>query len=522
MVDAKEPTETTVLIDRGTSKDSIEITSAKFYVPKDGKELKKSIGLFQSLACLFGLLFGSGVFISPGLVAKQTNSMGMALLIWIISGTVCIFGALCFCELASALKKTGGEYIFLKEAYGDVAGFCLIWAQTFVIYPTGVAVISIAIGEYCVSPFYDASSLNGIWLIKSVAVLCVLIALLINCVSTSFVGKAQVVFSTVQVAALVFFLIVGIWKISTGNTQNYSKLFESDKPFDAASLSLAFYNCLWAYDGWGSICNATEEMPNPSRDLRLTIILGIPFVIICFVLINLSFISIMTHEEIGRSIIVASVFIEKSLGKGFTFIIPLLCFIFGFSSINTTICFTSRTLLSAAREGHLPEPLSYIHRDRRTPIPAMTLIFLLSSIWILAVGDQLQSLVTCFSFAIWLRYGSAIFSVIVLRIRQPNLPRPFKVWIINPIFMTLVSLYLVIAPFAKQPVESSICLSFLLLAIPAYFLFIHDHKCLPSFCKDFKIRCYNKIWSSLNLVPCLFEEEPMDLKAKLEKDGTAV
>ena len=167
MVDAKEPTETTVLIDRGTSKDSFEITSAKFYVPKDGKELKKSIGLFQSLACLFGLLFGSGVFISPGLVAKQTNSMGMALLIWIISGTICTFGALCFCELAGALKKTGSEFLFLKEAYGDVAGFCLIWAQTFVIYPTSVAVISIVIGEYCVSPFYDASILNGIWLIKS-------------------------------------------------------------------------------------------------------------------------------------------------------------------------------------------------------------------------------------------------------------------------------------------------------------------------------------------------------------------
>ena len=357
---------------------------------------------------------------------------------------------------------------------------------------------------------------------KIVAVLCVLIAFLINCVSTSFVGKAQVVFSTVQVAALVFFLIVGIWKISTGNTQNYSKLFESDKPFDAASLSLAFYNCLWAYDGWGSICNATEEMRNPSRDLRLTIILGIPFVIICFVLINLSFISIMTHEEIGRSIIVASVFIEKSLGKGFTFIIPLLCFIFGFSSINTTICFTSRTLLSAAREGHLPEPLSYIHRDRRTPIPAMTLILILSSIWILAVGDPLQSLVTCFSFAIWLRYGSAIFSVIVLRIRQPNLPRPFKVWIINPIFMTLISLYLVIAPFAKQPIESSICLLFILMAVPAYYLLIRDHKCLPSFCEDFKRCCYLRIRTSLNLVPCVYEEEANDQNSKIDSNVTAV
>ena len=472
------------------------------------KHLKKSIGLFQALCYVFGLLFGSGVFTSPGLVAKQTNSMGLALLVWIISGTICVFGALCFCELAIALKKTGGEYIFIKEAYGDVAAFCLIWTQTFVIFPTCFTGILATIGEYCISPFFDTSSSNRAWLIKLTAIFCIFLALLINGVSTSFVGKAQVVFSAVQVVALVFFLIIGIWKISTGNTQNYSKLFEGDKPFDAASLSLAFYNCLWSYEGWGFICKMTEEMRNPSRDLRMSIILGIPFVVVCFVLINLSFMSVMTHEEIGQTIIVPKVFIERSLGKEFSFIASILCLISGFSSINSVLCLTSRSILSAARESHLPEPLSYIHRDRRTPIPAMTLTFLLSTIWILAAGDEIQSLLVYFSFAIWLTYSAAIFAVVILRIRQPNLPRPIKVWIINPIFMTLVSLYLVIAPFAKQPIESSICLLFILMALPAYYLLIRDHKCLPSFCEDFKRCCYLRIRTSLNLVPCVYEEDP--------------
>ena len=164
--------------------------------------------------------------------------------------------------------------------------------------------------------------------------------------------------------SLLFFLIIGIWQVSIGNTQNYLKLFESDKPFDAASLSLAFTNSLWAYDGWGSICKITEEMRNPTRDLRLSVIIGIPFVIICFVLINLSFMSIMTHDEIGQSIIVPSVFIEKSLGKQFAFIVPIFCFLFGFSAINSNLCLISRSILSAAREGHFAQPFLYIHRDR--------------------------------------------------------------------------------------------------------------------------------------------------------------
>ena len=514
--------ESTALIKRRSLDEPAQSQCTISHHRTDGNELRKSIGLIQALGYVFGALFGSGFFLSPGLVARQTNSMGMALLVWIISGTVCVFGALCFSELAGALKKAGGEFIFIKEAYGDVAAFCLIWTQTFVIYPTGRAIISTTVGEYCIAPFFDTSSRTGIWLMKSIAVLCVLIALLINCVSTSFVGKAQVVFSAVQVMSLLFFLIIGIWQVSIGNTQNYLKLFESDKPFDAASLSLAFTNSLWAYDGWGSICKITEEMRNPTRDLRLSVIIGIPFVIICFVLINLSFMSIMTHDEIGRSIIVASVFIDKSLGKRFAFIVPTLCIVFGFSAVNSALCLTSRTLLSAAREGHFAEPMSYIHRDRRTPIPAMTLNFVLSTIWILAVGDRIQSLVAYFSFAIWLTYGTAIFAVIVLRIRQPNLPRPIKVWIINPIFMTLVSLYLVIGPFAKQPVESSICLGFLLLAIPAYYLLIRDHKCCPSCFEDLKLRCYQRIRSSLNLVPCVYEEKSADQYSNLKESQTAL
>ena len=285
-------------------------------------ELQRSLRYPHAVAYVVGLIFGSGIFISPGLVAKQTNNMGIALLLWIISGTICTFGALCLCELASALKKTGGIYIFIKEAYGNLAGFCIMWAQTFIIYPAAMAISAVTFGVYCVTPFYDAREFTGIWLVKVVAIFCLFVSLIINSVRISFVAKTQVFFTVVQVLALVFFMVVGLWKAATENTKNYESMFKMETEFEAANLGLAFFNCLWAFDAWDLICNMTEETVNPEKTLRLAILTGIPFVMLCYVLLNLAFMTVLTHTEIGESIMVATKFVEKSLGNQVVFLDP--------------------------------------------------------------------------------------------------------------------------------------------------------------------------------------------------------
>ena len=475
-----------------------------------GMELSKSLGFSHALAYVVGILLGSGIFISPGLVARQTNNMGIALVVWIISGAICLFGALCLCELASALRKTGGEYVFIKEAYGDIAGFCLIWAQTFIIFPTGLAVMAVTAGEYCVAPFHDTTDPTGIWIVKSVSMACLCVSLLINCTSTSFIGKTQVFFSVLQIVSLVFFVVLGLWKVAGGNTQNYDSMFTFNSAFDVRSLGLAFYNSLWAFDGWGMICTITEEMHNPDRDLRLAIQVGIPFVTGFYVLINLSFMSVLTHKEIGNSMTVATRFVEKCLGSKVALAVPVVSTLFGFSAMNAILCITSRSLLSASREGQLPEPLSYIHKTRRTPIPALVLQSILTTFWIVTVGDELQSLVTYFSFAVWLTYGFAIFAVVVLRFKKPNMARPIRVWMANPILMTVVSLYLVVSPYVKQPIESTVCLSCLLVAVPVYYLLLGPIGCKCRCIADNKKRVYKRFLSMFNLVPCSFNNNEDD------------
>ena len=478
---------------RETEETALITSSALSPEDKDGRTLRKSLGCPQMFAYIVSLLIGSGVYISPGLVAKYSNNMGTALAIWIASGLISLFGALCFCELAVALKKTGGHYIFIKEIYGDFAAFFIIWAYVVIIEPAALGLVAITIGEHIVGSFTDATSTNGIWMVKGIAVICLFISFLINISSASFTSKAQTFFTSLQI-------------LSTEGFQNYVNIFKSGslEKITFRDLGAAFYGALWSYDGWGFISTVTEEVRNRERDLWLAIVTSIPFVIACYVLINLVFMSALSHHEMGQSTIVAMRFIEKSLGAKVALIVPIIVALNCFGSLNAINFFVSRIALSAAREGHLPEPMAYIHKERGTPIPALLTMFLLSSILVLALGSGTVILVTYFGFTIWITYGLAFLGTIILRITQPDLPRPFKVWIVNPVLMSLISAYLILAPFFQNPFESSICVGILLLSVPLYFIAVRGSACMSSGVSRFKKRLYKLIKWHCNLVICIY------------------
>ncbi|XP_065071571.1 b(0,+)-type amino acid transporter 1-like [Rhopilema esculentum] len=485
------------------------------------KELARSLGFWHAFAYVVGILFGSGMYISPSLVARETNNMAIALVVWIVSGIIPILGALSLCELACAIGKTGGEYIFNKEAFGDIAAFVTLWAKVVIGFPAAMAVLGMAISEYILSPFIDLTAPNGVWIAKSVAVLFIVMSAIINSLSASFVGKTQVFFTAIQSLSVLFFISLGIWKASAGHTQNYVSIFDNSSKFELGSFGIAFYNGLWAYDGWGLICTITEEMKNPKRDLRLAILFGVGFVILCYLLINLALLAVLTHGEIASSLLVLTLFVTKILGKNVALVVPFAAAFSCFGGLNGVNFMCSRIVLSGSREGHLPEPLSYIHADRRTPIPAVLFLSSLTTIWILVLGAGTQNLVIYFSFAIWFTYGLAIFGVIVLRVRQPDLPRPIKVWIINPIFMTLVSLLLLVFPFLKRPVESSLSLVFVFVAVPIYFLVVQERNCSPAWLRSWKDKLYLCILLRCNLVKCVFVASKIQ-GADFHKDTTSV
>ena len=483
--------------------------------------LRRSVGYLQLIAYTVSILIGSGVYISPGLVAKYSSNMAIGLVIWILSGFISLLGALCFCELAISLRKTGGYYIYIKETYGDLAGFITVWTTVTVINPVCIALISVAIGEHAVGTFADIATPSGAWMVRGISALCVLSSCAINIVSTSFTNKTQQFFTFLQVLSMVFFIGVGVWKVSTSGVQNYSDMFGTNGTIDYNSLSVAMCSALWSYDGWGFIASATEELTNGEKVLWLAIVTGIPFVILCYVSINLAFMSVLSHTEIANSPVVASTFIEKALGGSVALIIPFIVAINCFGCLNSSNFFLSRTILSAAREGQLPEPLSYIHKERRTPVVALLLMFFTSLVWILLLGSDTDIFVTYFSFAVWIVFGLALSATIVLRLKQPELPRSFKVWIVNPVCMCLVSAYLVLAPFFKRPVDCGICLFILLLSIPIYFLLVRDPTFLPLSVRRYKERVYELVLQRLGLAVCVCVEENKESQSEVKSVETA-
>ena len=474
----------------------------------NGANLRKSLGCVQAFTYIVGILFGGGLFISPSLVARERSNMGMALVVWVISSIPCLFGALCFCELATMLRKTGGEYIFIKEAFGNVPAFVTVWAQTFIVFPARKAILAITIGEYLVAPFYNIESTTGLWIAKGIAIFSLLIVVITNLVSTTFVSRTQTFFTIVQTTAVLFIVVLGLWKVSTGHTSNYNHMFASTaRDFNFGSFSIALYDSLLAYDEWGLISCITEELHNLERDLWLSIVTGIPFVMFCYVLVNLALISALTRDEIASSATVATTFVQKIFGKKVAMIMPPAIALSSFCCINGTTFMECRVMLSAAREGQLPEPLSYIHHDKRIPIPAAIFLCILTVLWILPMGAGLQALITSYSYALWLTFAFAIISVVVLRVRRPDTPRPFKVWIANPIFAGFIAMTLVIAPFVKQPIVSSFTLAFILLSLPAYYFLIYKHDNLPDLVITCKKNIYKYIVDHSSLVPCIFDDD---------------
>ena len=473
-----------------------------------GKELRKSLSFTNAFSYVVGVLFGAGIFISPSLVARETSNMGMTIVVWVVSPIPCLLAAFCYCELATLVKKTGGEFIFMKEAFGDLAAFVTIWAQAFVIFPLSHAILSIAIGEHIISPFYDINSKNGLWITKGVAVFCMLVIALVNSLSPDSSNRTQLFFVLFQSVSVALIVVLGLWKISIGNTSNYYHMFDNTaRGFDFGSFVVAFYDGLFPYDGFAYITYITEEMENLERDLPLSIVTGIPFVMICYVSVNLALMSVLTRNEIASSGTVATTFLKKIFGSKVAMVMPPVVALSAFNCLKATVFAQSRQVLSAAREGQLPEVLSWIDRDKRTPVPAMIFSFMLCVLWILPLGTGTQTLITSYSFAIWLTYAATIIALIVLRVTRPDAPRHFKVWIANPIFTAVFAVILVISSFVKKPAESGFTLAFILLPLPIYYLFIHKHVSLPERFRSGKENIYSFILEHSNLVPCIFNAE---------------
>ena len=474
-------------------------------------EKHKTLTYFNGLSLVVGLIIGSGIFSSPSQVNLHVGSPGAALIVWVISGLLAWTGASSYAELGGAIPLNGGAQVYLAKIFGEMAGFLFTWTAILVLKPGSTAIIAIILGEYVVRAVIGAEveEINP-WINKAPAFAALFLVTLFNSISTRLPARIGDAFMIMKFVALAAVTIIGIVAATTGlsyhsqpNTEWKTIGWFEYTSDNISDWAVAIYAGLWAFDGWDNTNYVTGEFKNPSRDLPRVLHTAMPAVILSYLLANISYIFVLPYADMNKSNAVAVQFGSKVFGPIGSLLLALVVSMSAFGALNATTFTSGRLVYVAGREGYLPEifgqigfssksstePQRFMPNRLRTrsstvriigktlgdadgtlfltPMPAIFLNMVLTSIYIL-IGE-FKTLITFYGCAGYSFYFLTVLGLIVLRIREPNLERPYKTWITTPVIFCCVSLFLVSRAVVNEPGQAAIVLAFVIAGIPVYF-----------------------------------------------------
>ncbi|KAJ6120201.1 hypothetical protein N7523_004481 [Penicillium sp. IBT 18751x] len=471
-------------------------------------ERNKTLTYLNGLSLIVGLIIGSGIFSSPSQVNANAGSPGAALIVWAVAGVLAWTGAASYAELGGAIPLNGGSQVYLAKIFGELMGFMFTWCAVLVLKPGSAAIISIIFGEYIVRAFVgaDVEHINP-WINKGVALGGLLTVTLFNCISTKIATRIGDIFMLFKFVALVGITVTGIVVAITGVSSSGSAnqewkttgWFEGTNT-EISDFAVALYAGLWAFDGWDNTNYVTGEFKNPSRDLPRVIHTAMPLVILCYLMANVSYFLVLPHSTIESSNTVAVQFGSKVFGSVGAVILALVVGASCFGALNATTFTSGRLIYAAGKEGYLPalfgrigfsassspnpvagsrlrrrswarKSLSRVFGDEArlgyTPINAMAFNAALTTIYI--VMGEFSTLVTFYGVAGYTFYFLTVLGLIVLRIREPHLERPYRTWISTPIIFCCVSLFLLSRAIISEPLQTLIVVAFLITGVPVYY-----------------------------------------------------
>ncbi|KAI9230945.1 MAG: amino acid/polyamine transporter I [Piptocephalis tieghemiana] len=437
------------------------------------------MGIFSAVMMLVGAIIGSGIFASPGPLLTMTGSVGMSLLVWLAAGLLSMIGAFCYAELGTMITENGGEYQYLRTAFGPLLGLTYTWSLIMLANPIGTASIAFIFARYMCHVFYmdpsgDPSKSHDApdYLVKLVACIGIAVVAILQCISSRAGTRVATLFTSAKVVAIAVIVIVGLVWMGKGEVgEGFARPIMEGTKSDPMSLGKAMCMALFAYNGWNTLNFATGELKNPARVLPWAIAISCTVVIVCYQLANVAYLSVLPLETVRTSKTVAMELGLKAMGPGGAYFMAAMVCCSAFGAVNAHVWVASHLLLASAKDGILfPKIFARIHEGRGTPMINLAFVTVISCLWTL-VGD-FDKLVKVYAFILWAFYFTTILGMMVLRWKAPTRERPFRVWWPLAAVFLLVAGYVVVAPLADAKdliLQYTLCILGCLCAVPIWY-----------------------------------------------------
>jgi len=427
-------------------------------------ELPRRLGLLDSAAIVVGTIIGSGIFVVPNLVARSLPSEPWILAAWVFTGVLSFFGALAYAELGAMMPATGGQYVFLREAYGPLFGFLCGWTNFFIVISAAIAWLSITFATH-VAYFVPLTPLNS----KAIAVALIASVTLLNYRGVAVGAAVQKTFTVMKVLGLA--VLVGAAFL--GARHHAAPAAGSPSAPAAVTLSgfgVAMIACLLSYDGWVALSFVAGEVKNPKRNLPLALALGLALAIAIYVLANVAYLRVLSPSEMAATTRVGALVAERSLGPAGGAFVSATILLSIVGAINGWAMTAPRIYFAQARDGLFFRRFATIHPRFQTP----HLSILMFGAWsaLLAITGTYETLAAYAMFAAWVFYGMTSLGVIVLRRTQPQRARPYRMtgYPVTLFVFAAVALGFVVNTFIATPGPALVGTLLIAAGVPVYFI----------------------------------------------------
>lgn len=423
-------------------------------------QIKKSLGLFETISVVIGVVIGSGIFFKPSVVFKNAGTPGLGILAWVVGGIITMAAGLTVAEIAAAIPKTGGLFVYLKELYGEKWAFLLGWVQTLIYIPGSIAALGIVFATQATALI----KLNPLQQ-KFLAMGVIAFLAILNILSTKFGGKLQMLFTIGKLLPIIMLIIFGLLK---GKAHDFTPIITDSS--STAGFGAAVLGTLWAYDGWISVGNVAGDVENPGKNLPRAIITGILFVMATYLLINIALINVLPVRMVIASEKIASDTAYFLFGDKGAKIISIGILVSIFGALNGYILTGTRVPYAMAKEKLIPyhELLGKENEKFNTPTNAIIFCFIISLVYV--VTGSFNLLTDLVVFVLWIFFTMAVAGVFVMRKKFPYIYRPYKVplYPIVPLIAIFGGIFILVNTLMTNTVYALYGVFATLLGLPVY------------------------------------------------------